>query len=84
MLLYNRTPGDFLGAIAILAELIEKPLIWQLCRRHMLEVQISNVMESLKDEKTNSPIRGMYVKLQKEWLKFEVQVDKMESIVKLN
>ena len=50
----------------------------------MLEVQISNVMESLKDEKTNSPIRGMYVKLQKEWLKFEVQVDKMESIVKLN
>lgn len=76
--------GEFRGAIVILAELIEKPLLWLLCRRHMLEVHISHVMESLTGEKTKGPRRGLYVKLQKEWPKFKVEVDKMENIVKFN
>ena len=49
----NRIPGKFHGAIFILAELIDEPLFWQLCRCHKLEVHSSHVMESLTDEKTN-------------------------------
>ena len=39
--------GVFSGAIVLLSTILDTPLLWFLCRRHMLEVHISHFMEAL-------------------------------------
>ena len=76
--------GSNSGAIVYLAELVDKPLLWFLCRRHILGVHISHFMEALTGEKTKGPRRPLYVQLQKNWPTFKVEIDKMENIVKFD
>ena len=76
--------GEFSGAVVYLAELIDRPLLWILCRRHILEVHMSHFMEALTGEKTKGPRRGLYVRLQKAWPEFKLEVDKLENITKYN
>lgn len=76
--------GAFSGAIIILSTILNTPLLWFLCRRHMLEVHISHFMEALTGEKTKGPRRALYVKLQKVWPSVKEKVDKMEEITIFN
>lgn len=76
--------GAFSGAIVILSSILKIPLLWFLCRRHMLEVHISHFMEALTGEKTKGPRRGLYVKLQKVWPSVKEKVDKMEELIKFD
>ncbi|MFO0005327.1 MAG: hypothetical protein ACK559_29795 [bacterium] len=55
------------------------PLLWFLCRRHMLEVHISHFMEALTGEKTKGPRRGLYVKLQKVWPSIKEEMAKRRT-----
>ena len=59
--------GAFSGAITVLASILDVPLLWFMCRRHIQEVHISHFMEALTGEKTKGPRRTLYTKLQKEW-----------------
>ena len=76
--------GEYSGAVVYLAELIDRPLLWILCRRHILEVHMSYFMEALTGEKTKGPRRGLNVRLQKAWPEFKLEVDKLENITKYN
>jgi hypothetical protein len=76
--------GVFSGAIVLLSTILDTPLLWFLCRRHMLEVHISHFMEALTGEKTKAPRRGLYVKLQKVWPSVKEDIDKMEGLIKFN
>ena len=76
--------GVFSGAIVLLSTILDTPLLWFLCRRHMLEVHISHFMEALTGEKTKAPRRGLYVKLQKVWPTVKNEIDKLEELVKFN
>jgi hypothetical protein len=49
----------------------------------MLEVHISHFMETWAGEKTKTPSRGLYVKLQKVWPIVKNEINKMEELVKL-
>ena len=51
--------GVFSGAIVLLSTILDTPLLWFLCRRHMLEVHISHFMEALTGEKTKAPRREL-------------------------
>jgi hypothetical protein len=51
--------GVFSGALVILSDITNIPLLWFLCRRHKLEVYISHFMEVFTGEKTKSPRRGL-------------------------
>jgi hypothetical protein len=55
----------FSGVIVILYDILNIPLLWFLCRRHMLEVYISHIMEAFTGEKTMGPRSGLIVNLQK-------------------
>ena len=68
----------------LLSTILDTPLLWFLCRRHMLEVHISHFMEALTGEKTKAPRRGLYVKLQKVWPSVKEDIDKMEGLIKFN
>ena len=59
--------GIHSGAFVILSSILNTPLLWFLCRRHMLEIHISHFMEALTEEKTKGPRKGLYVKLRKNW-----------------
>ena len=75
---------EFSGAIVLLSTILDTPLLWFLCRRHMLEVHISHFMEALTGEKTKAPRRGLYVKLHKVWPSVKEDIDKMEGLIKFN
>jgi hypothetical protein len=47
--------GVVSGAIVLLSDILNIPLLWFLSRRHMTEVYISHVMEALTGEKTKGP-----------------------------
>jgi hypothetical protein len=47
--------GVFSGAIVILSDILNIPLLWFLCTRHMLEVYISHFMGAFTGEKTKGP-----------------------------
>jgi hypothetical protein len=78
----NSNNGAFSGAITVpvLANILNTPLLWFLCRRHMLEFDISHFMGALTGEKTKGPRRGMYVKLQKAWPSVKEEVDKVDGL----
>ena len=76
--------GEWSGAIALLASILNVPLLWFLCRRHMLERHIHHFMVALTGEKTKGPRRGLYVKLQKVWPSVKVEVDKLEGLVRFD
>ena len=75
--------GVFSGAIVLLSTILDTPLLWFLCRRHMLEVHISHFMEALTGEKIKAPRRELYVKLQKVWPSVKEDIDKM-GLIKFN
>jgi hypothetical protein len=56
----------FSGAIVLLCTILNTPLLWFPCRRHMLAVHISHFIGSFTGEKTRPP-GGLCVKLQKVW-----------------
>ena len=68
----------------LLSTILDTPLLWFLCRRHMLEVHISHFMEALTGEKTKAPQQGLYVKLKKVWPSVKEDIDKMEGLIKFN
>ena len=72
--------GAFSGAITLLSSILNVPLLWFLCRRHMLEVHISHFMEALTGEKTKGPRRGLYTRLQKSWPNIMQEMDKSKLI----
>lgn len=72
--------GAFSGAIALLSSTLNVPLLWFLCRRHMLEVHISHFMEALTGEKTKGPRRTLYLRLQKAWPDVKKELNNKESI----
>ncbi|XP_065679805.1 uncharacterized protein LOC136094125 [Hydra vulgaris] len=76
--------GIHSGAVVILSSILNIPLIWFLCRRHMLEIHISHFMEALTGEKTKGPRKGLYVKLQNNWCFFKKEVDKMIDLVRFD
>ena len=59
--------GSWSGAISIQATIMDKPLLWFMCRRHIPEHHISHVMTVITGEKTKAPRREIYVRLQKNW-----------------
>ena len=58
--------GVFSGAVVLLCTILNTPLLWFPCRRHMLAVNISHFIGSFTGEKTKAPW-GLCVKLQKVW-----------------
>ncbi|XP_065661942.1 uncharacterized protein LOC136084824 [Hydra vulgaris] len=76
--------GIHSGAVVILGSILNTPLLWFLCRRHMLEIHISHFMEALSGEKTKGPRKGLYVKLQKNWYSVKKEVDKMLDLVRFD
>ncbi len=57
--------GVYPGAIVILSDILNIPLLWFLCRRHMLEVYISHLWRRLQERRQRAPRRGHIVNLQK-------------------
>lgn len=76
--------GAFSGAISVMTEVLNIPILWILCRHHMYEVHISHFMEALTGEKTKGPRRALYVRLQKAWPSIKSEVDKMENLVRFD
>ena len=76
--------GIHSGAVVILSSILNTPLLWFLCRRHMLEIHISHFMEALTGEKTKGPRKGLYVKLQKNWYSVKKEVEKMLDLVRFD
>jgi hypothetical protein len=50
---------DVFSGAMILSDILNIPLLWFLCRRHMLQVYISHFMEAFTGEKTKGPRRGL-------------------------
>ena len=59
--------GVHKGAIQILTKILDRQVLWIMCRHHIYEVHISHFMAALTGEKTKAPRRGIYVRLQKIW-----------------
>ena len=76
----NSNTGAYSGAVVILAEVLDKPLLWFMCRRHILEVHISHFMEALTGEKTKGPRRGIYTQLQKCWPSVNKEANKLKNV----
>lgn len=57
--------GVHSGAIQILTEILDLPLVWIMCRHHVYEVHVSHFMEALTGQKTKGPRRQLYVRLKK-------------------
>ncbi|MFN9903482.1 MAG: hypothetical protein ACK55Z_32855 [bacterium] len=47
--------GVFSGAVVLLCTILNTPLLWFSCRRHMLAVNISHFIGSFTGEKTKTP-----------------------------
>ena len=76
--------GHLAGAIKMLTDAINLPLLWFMCRRHMLEIHITHFMTALTHQKTKGPRRGIYVKLQSKWPEYKNKIDKMDNIKKFD
>ena len=59
--------GVFSGAIVLLSTILNTPLLWFPCRRHMLSVNISHFILGPSLERRPRPPGGLCVKLQKVW-----------------
>ena len=75
--------GAFAGAVKLLAVALDVPLLWFLCRRHILEVHISHFMTALTGEKTKGPRRELYSRLQKAWPVLKQSLDSLPDLGQL-
>jgi hypothetical protein len=76
--------GAFSGAITVLTQVLNAPLLWILCRHHIYEVHMTHFMEELTGEKTKGPRRTLYLRLQKAWPTIKSDVDKIDNILRFD
>jgi hypothetical protein len=71
--------GVFSGAIVLLCTILNTPLLWFLCRRHMLAVHIYYFIGSFTGEKTRPP-GGLCFKLHKVRPTVKNEIDKIDEL----
>jgi hypothetical protein len=67
------------GIIHLLTEVIKKPLLWLLCRHHIIEIHISHVMKTLFAP-TKGPDRKIYRSFREQWEKYREDIRKAENV----
>lgn len=72
------------GANVIIGAMLDKPLLWFMCRRHMIEVHISHFMLTLTGKKTKAPRRDIYVKLKNSWEKIAPDLQNFDRLVRFD
>lgn len=55
------------GAIVILAQVLQKPFLWLLCRHHISELMIKACYQAVTGEKTVGPSRKMFTDFKDDW-----------------
>ena len=55
------------GAIVILAQVLEKPFLWLLCRHHISEIMIKACYQAVTGEKSIGPSRKMFSDIRNDW-----------------
>ena len=62
------------GAVIGIEKHLNKSLLWLACRHHVYEVHIKHVSDAITAGARNSPSEGIFLRFQKEWSKFNIDV----------
>ena len=70
------------GAVMILTRVLQKPLLWLMCRHHIYEIHMAHAYKAITRQESQAPGKTLYLNFKKRWEEFLPFLSGPEAVTK--